>query len=172
MILGVSDPTNPVRIGSLALGGFGRGVVVRDSLAFLAASKNGVEIIDVATPSDPVLRGAWDEAEYVNNVNATGPHAFLATEGGLAVLEVSHPEAPACLARTSSPREASDVELVEGDAYVTGWWDGVVEIVDVKEPAQPEARRKRLDWRRSSGYAGAGRLRLRGEHSVHGVGCP
>ncbi|MBE7504559.1 MAG: immunoglobulin domain-containing protein [Verrucomicrobiales bacterium] len=159
LILGVSDPANPVRIGSLALGGFGRGVVVRDSLAFLAASKNGVEIIGVAAPSDPVLRGAWDEAEYVNSVNASGPHAFLATEAGLAVLDVSHPDAPACLARTGSPREASDVELVAGDAYVTGWWDGVVEIVEVEDPTQPN-----LVGRASIG-GGAQDTQVRGAHA-------
>ncbi|WP_047268520.1 hypothetical protein, partial [Marinitoga sp. 1197] len=54
-IIDISDPYNPEQIGHYDTARWANGVYVKDNLAFVADSSNGLVIIDISDPANPVL---------------------------------------------------------------------------------------------------------------------
>ncbi|MFZ1550893.1 MAG: hypothetical protein WAV53_05790, partial [Anaerolineae bacterium] len=96
VILDVSDPAHPVRIGqSPALPGMVWAVHVLGGLAYVAAGSAGLQVIDVSNPVMPFLRGAYDTPRFAEGVSVAGSLAYVADgSGGLQIIAVSDPANP------------------------------------------------------------------------------
>jgi len=99
-----------------------------------------LNITDVSDPKDPVplLRGydGYRFDAFPLAIEVTGNTAFVATENGLDLVDVTDPSSPIEVGSIDRPWVASDL-VIEGDfAYVTAPESGLW-IIDVSDPAQP-----------------------------------
>ena len=131
-------------------------VRVADSMAYLARYGDGLRIIDLADPANPIERGHYPVEnpgiEIYNDVKlASGPdgtqYALMASNViGVVVFDVSDPDAPTWVASfppsSEAPqgRPAVHTLFVEGDrAYVAFNFDQSLRIYDIADPSQPVA---------------------------------
>ena len=86
-VLDVSDPSAPEVHARLRLSEFPsftvRGVTLSGSLAYVAARRSGLHIIDVSDPSAPVLLGYYQMPGYANAVAVSGSLAYVADRNEL-----------------------------------------------------------------------------------------
>lgn len=75
----------------------------------------------------------------INEVVASGSHAYAAADGSFIVFDVSDASAPKVLAQVPLPGDASGVAVDGNFAYVVGDW-GEMQVVDVSDPASPVLR--------------------------------
>lgn len=141
--LEVSDAAKPRLLGrSQPLADLVHQVILAEDLAFLAAGRAGVAVLDVSDPAAPQVVGqlnTFDGREaHINSIARDGSTLFAATRAGyeqqnyLFTLDVSDPAAPRWLAAEELPGPA---RLVTGDGvlYVVGY--GFVQLRPLAEPA-------------------------------------
>ncbi|MCA9759826.1 MAG: hypothetical protein KDA27_28775, partial [Candidatus Eisenbacteria bacterium] len=91
-ILDISDPGNPVTVGTLDTPGGAIKVVVEGGIAYLADNP-GLKIIDVSNPSNPFLRSAV--GGVCLDVAVADGYAYMAGDAqGIKVVDVHDPDAP------------------------------------------------------------------------------
>lgn len=121
---------------SFSRGNYGAMKVV-SNLAYIAAAKGGLQIIDVSEPTNPLFVGGHEMGSVsVNHVDVRGQHAFVVNDSpaALIVLDVSNPAAPRRLspARPFLPG-ATHVAVTAQRAYVAQ--GSVLKIVDISNPS-------------------------------------
>lgn len=96
LILDIRDPAAPRLVGrTAALPGMVHGVAIADGCAYLASGEAGLQIVNVATPAEPVLVGSYDTSRWAENVAVAGNFAFVADgDGGFYVINVANPADP------------------------------------------------------------------------------
>jgi hypothetical protein len=87
-VIDVSDPTLPTIVGSTDSPGYGYGVAVAGSYAYVAAdSYAGLKVIDVSDPSSPAVLGRAGTPGAARGVAVEGSYAYVADgRRGLQVL--------------------------------------------------------------------------------------
>lgn len=107
VILDVSDPLHPTRLGQYAGRGSGGPVAVHGDRAYIAAGPAGLEIVDVSDPAQPrelgrflpsdppVERADPERLTGAMDVLIDGAYAFVAwADDGLYAVDVSDPATP------------------------------------------------------------------------------
>jgi len=145
IILDLSDPTNPLEIGSHDMPGswWSYGFDYCDGCACVAGGPHGLRVLDVSDPGSAREVGSYDTHGLTSGLAVSGDHAFISTDfddGELVVYDVSDP---------SSPREVTALS-VEGRPFwistrgsylhvpgaqvnqVTG-----VSVLDISDPEKP-----------------------------------
>lgn len=126
-ILDISDPSNPIEVGSYDPPGQALGVAVGlraqhngawnnadRLLAYVAAAGYGLRIIDITDATSPAEIGAYNTPGTAHNVvlSPDGTLAFVAAGGyGLRVVDVSDPTRPRPVNSFETPGEAQDIAL-------------------------------------------------------------
>ncbi len=78
VIVDISDPTNPIQIGSYFDSGSPHEVTVRDNIAYVADFTDGLEILNVSDPSNPVEIGSYTiENMYTTSIKVFGDYAYV-----------------------------------------------------------------------------------------------
>jgi hypothetical protein len=113
-------------------------LAVTDRHAFVADTRGGLQILDLTQPTQPQLLARLDNIGSIVDVVVDGAFAYLANNrqgSGLVVVDIRAPAAPYVVARY---QHESTIEVVvwEGLALV-GDAAGVLQVVDVQQPAQP-----------------------------------
>jgi hypothetical protein len=127
----------PTALGSIAIPGYANNVDVNGSFAYVAAGANGLVVVNVASPTSPVIVATLDTPGNANDVRVLGNRVYIADgSAGLRIIDVTNPAAPLALGAFDTPGEANDVIVSGNYAYVA---DGVagVEIIDISNPAVP-----------------------------------
>jgi len=139
-VIDVTDPQNPVEIGSYDPPSSSQGVAVVGNYAYVAAGAYGLYILDVSTPSAPSLVGVYDTPGFANAVAPYGHFAYVAEGSGLLIIDISVPSAPTLAGSYATTHPAMRVALMIGythiSAYVSCGYGGL-EIVDVTSPSNP-----------------------------------
>lgn len=93
IVLDVSDPANPVRVGQYDPSeGSVSDAVAADGRIYLARGDNGVEVLDVSDPASPAKVGWYNTADYAYRLAVYGSNMFVAdSSGGLVVLSIGVP---------------------------------------------------------------------------------
>jgi hypothetical protein len=115
------------------------GVAVAGRLAYVANGSDGLEIYDISSPGQPVNVGSFPQQNggYAKGVAVQGNVAFLAADGGLAILDVTTPAKPTLLAYKSIAGGNAENVAVSGHfAYVAADANGLW-IYDVSDPKNP-----------------------------------
>ncbi len=122
-------------------------VWVDEGFAYVARfGDDGVSIVDVRDPADPVLASVYDSPETAGtwDVKAAGGYAYVAPQYsgyGLVILDVSDPSSPQLVTNYSHSRVTSThnvwVDEGRGVVYLASNTTGEVEVVDVSDPANP-----------------------------------
>ena len=114
VIIDITIKSAPAEMSRLYLGG-GFDIEKQGTLAFIAAGKKGLKIVDVANPRNPVLRGEAATSGIAKALAVRGGNVFVADgESGLLVFDVSNPAAPRLLASLETGGEAEGLTL-DGD---------------------------------------------------------
>lgn len=143
-IVDVGNPTAPTATGTYAvpqksvnlqaggsLGPIARDVQVVDDLAYVAYE--GLHIVDVSNPADPVLRGIYDTLAL--NIEVVDELAYVASgRDGLQIIDISNPISP--VLRATYDTDALSVQVVHDIAYIATGEQGI-ELVDVSDPTNP-----------------------------------
>lgn len=86
VILDVSDPTAPARVGQ-AFSGSALDVQVSGGYAYVADDWAGLRVIDISNPRQPQEVGYWETPDSASGVHVSGGYAYVAAEeAGLFIL--------------------------------------------------------------------------------------
>lgn len=136
----ISNATNPVKqiheIGSFDTQGIATALAVKNNMVFLADSEDGLRIIDVTNPANPIEIGFYDTAGSVQDVAVSGSLAYIADrEQGLQLLDVSDNRNPKLIGSgfvIPNGESAEGVTIVDNKAFVR--FLNSLEIIDVSDP--------------------------------------
>jgi CSLREA domain-containing protein len=127
-IIDVSDPKNPIEIGSCDTPVFAENVVVSGPYAYLADGLNGgLRVIDISDPRKPVEVGSYETQGYAKGLVAEGTRIYLADgDGGLRILDVSDPTKPLEIGTYSMPGFTNDIAVHDDMLYVANRGAGLM----------------------------------------------
>jgi hypothetical protein len=144
-ILDVSDPSNPIVLGSINRltyisdinPGLPGAIVLAGTLAY-AATGETLEIIDISNPAHPQVRTHYDTPGHASYVQIIGDLAYVAdAEAGLSILDISDRLNPTVRGRYQGSA-CYYVLVKDGLAYLIG--EDKLLIVDVHDPTHPVPR--------------------------------
>ena len=138
VVVGVSDPTNPVRVGRASMLGPIADIVVEEERAYVVTNHVGIggapyetevyglEVVDVSDPTAPKTTDAFKTSGVASEVALTQDFAFVADGGdGLRVIDISDPNRLREVSFFSSSSSALAVAVSEGRAYLAGGPEGL-----------------------------------------------
>jgi hypothetical protein len=132
-IVSVADVQVPRRVGSCPAP-LARGVAVDGRYAYVCADYNGLRVIDVSRPENPVEAGAFTGPGNVFQAVVAGDFTYVADYcDSFWIVNVAHPRNPRLAARYSSG-VLSQV-AVAGDLAYLAW--GPLEVIDISRPSRP-----------------------------------
>jgi hypothetical protein len=112
---------------------------VTGTVAYVAGSYSGLQVIDVSDPASPAILGSVFTPGFALGVAVSGTMAYVAYAGdydsGLQVIDVSDPASPAILGSVFTPYP-SGVAVSGTVAYVADYLAGLLAI-DVSDPGSP-----------------------------------
>jgi hypothetical protein len=143
-VVEISDPSATQRIGGIfwprpdppkyAIDADGNTVVIAD--------QDGLLVLDVSNPLDPVEVGRWNHPE-ARDVTLVGDYAVMTFaawanpgELGVTVVDLSEPTSPTPVGRWEAPSEVLSVAEYGGAVAVGTESDGVF-LIDIGDPANP-----------------------------------
>jgi len=192
LIADVTDPTHPVRLGSLPLpGGKQVRLAVGGGLVYLVDLSFGLRVVDASNPLQPAVVGALAlpgtpravslGGSGLGGFGLAGAYAVVACgDGGVAVVDVSAPAAPRLVGSTppDQPRAGSVtvrghlVYVAAGEAAIYGGLH-VVELADPTNPVEIGASEDDLGVTRAAladGVALGSQFFLVGQAAVFAIG--
>ena len=131
-ILDISNPSSPSRVGGITEINYGSspvgmGVDVSGDLVFLAGGNAGLQIFNVADPSNPSLVGFYDTPGWASSVRVQGSYAFLADgDAGMQMIDVSNPAFPVRVGGYDTTGSANDLEVNDDLVYLADGAAGLV----------------------------------------------
>lgn len=137
-IVDVADPASPTLVwhaSDLAT----RTVAVANDHAYLTTDASpDILVFDVTTPVTPVLATTYHATHVARDLVIAGDYAYIATDGGLEVVDVTQPATPTLV--TSLPGYATVCLAVAGNRLYAGEFRGEtmsVRVFDLGDPAAP-----------------------------------
>jgi hypothetical protein len=142
MLYSLADPTMPVLVSEMSLGG-ARSVSVSGNIAVVARLSNGVTFVDYSHPSAPVIRGSANNSYYYYDVVADGALAYVVATGPyywnnypyLEIIDFSDPSSPVVRADFSVASGPSSISK-SGNIVLVGC-SSAVQFIDVTIPTAP-----------------------------------
>lgn len=112
-------------------------VHIEGNLAYCASATYGVDIIDISSPSNPILCENYDTPGYAHAVFARSNHAYIADgREGLHIINISNPSQPVAVGHYKTQIALTDVRVRGNCAYVVVKERGI-QIVDISLPNSP-----------------------------------
>lgn len=121
VLLDLTDPTNPIERGALALRGAPQDLVFVGDVVW-AASGSVIEAVDVSTPEAPVLRSTTATLGVATRLDASGDLLAVAAWEDTRLYDISDVDAPVLIATEDAESSATSV-AIHGDLLVVGDWD-------------------------------------------------
>ena len=128
-ILTLSDPANPVTLGSLTTPGYTKGVSIRDDYVYLGSGDAGALIVDISELSNPTLVGTYLTTTPVLDVLTYGDESLCVLDSeGIILLNVADPTEPVLM----ESKDIGGTTLINFDysntIFIAGNCDGLVEL--------------------------------------------
>ncbi|HEX5133362.1 MAG TPA: hypothetical protein VFX92_12875 [Candidatus Krumholzibacteria bacterium] len=132
----ISSP--PTLLGSVATPGDAFDVVLRDHYALVPSYDAGIQVVDIADPTAPVIVASHDTPGYSVQCVLWENQLFVADHaaGGLRILNITNPLQPVPLGSLVTGDAVLGVGASNGLA-LAGYVSGGFDVVDVTVPAQP-----------------------------------
>ncbi len=132
--------TCPTFAGSYDTPGNALGVAVLGNYVYVADDDvGGLQIINIANPSNPIFLGNYDTSGKAYSVALSGSYAYVADwdVGGFQIINISKPSNPTFVASYDTPGIAWDIALSDNYAYVADSAVGGLQIINISNPANP-----------------------------------
>ncbi|MFC2141192.1 hypothetical protein ACFLQP_02730, partial [Acidobacteriota bacterium] len=147
VIVDISIPSQPTPVGIYCTEA-DTGLCVIDNYVYLISSYfyYGVKIIDVSTPSSPVMVNYFKPPELalvrINRIFFKNNYAYLSHRNGVSILDVSNPLVPILVGNLETGAAVGALDVKGNYAYAAGYYDGpygdkVFRIIDVSNPSAP-----------------------------------
>jgi formylglycine-generating enzyme required for sulfatase activity len=133
-VFAIDDGEAPIRVTTLDLGGYCRGIDMREGLVVIAAGGAGVHFVDVANPEAPIYLGTTVTTYAMDVVLADDGHCLVADEtDGLVILagrgpfaDTRGPARPHGFTATGHSNTIAQLTwFMPGN---DGWWGNATEI--------------------------------------------
>jgi hypothetical protein len=137
-IFDLSTISTPDVVGSVNLPFNPMKVALQGSLAFVANGHEGIRVIDVADPSQPVEIGSTSLTASAKDVAFCGGDVLCCANdwSGLALIDASDPSNPIAISSIDTPGSAISVDAKPGFAFVADM-SGGLRVIDVADPSTP-----------------------------------
>jgi len=136
IVVDLALPEAPVVVGRLALAGrFGGGAIdIARSVAYVAGSDAGLQLVDISDPANPALFATVSAVQMAVDVESDGEMAYLLSRREFGVVDVSDPIRPEQVQR-SSIINGTDLTLAGDFLYIAA--GGSVLSYDRRVPSAP-----------------------------------
>jgi len=112
-------------------------VALSGNTAFVAGGSQGLWIVDVTDPQNPVITDSVNTPNAAYGLALSGNTAFVAAgPEGLEIMDISDPKVPVMIGSADTPGYALDVALYGSFAYIADD-QGCLQVVDVSDPKNP-----------------------------------
>jgi len=147
LILDITNEIEPLLLDDLELGSAGGEAFLRGDYLFAGAHASGLVLFDVSEPSAPKKLSVVPGTRGAHGFAAQEDLLFLACQPeGLRVLDISNPAVPRVQGTFSFSKEANTV-LADGNRLYAGdQEDGVIHVLDIKDPLHPVAVTSRTGY--------------------------
>lgn len=112
-------------------------IAVKDSLVYVADYLNGINVLDVSDPDAIKGRAMVNTPGIAYQAEIDGAYLYVSTSQGLAIFDLTTPDAPALRSFRELTGFPTDLEVADGRAYVAMDTGGLA-IVDVRSADAPE----------------------------------
>lgn len=144
LVLDVTTPSSPSKVGRLTLPGIIRGIALLNQYAYVADEEGGVQVVDISSPTTPKYAGFYSTTNqpWSAGIAIYGGRAYVADEvAGLQIFDLGNPIAPALLSTTNiGSGEAIIVKASVNGVFAYVSTGGTLSIVDVSNPLAPALR--------------------------------
>jgi hypothetical protein len=170
IVVDLSDPTEPKRVGCVRMEAMPRAVTLVGDTVYLADG-DGIQIIDVQDPANPMIINRQIGESYVNQISVFGPYAYVSDFlAGLRVIDIRDPSRLRTVGRERVDGYASGVAAVGDYVYLSGG-GYAVRVLRVDElPAFTELRITSEGWLRIAWNDAARGLRLQRSSQIPHAG--
>src|ERR1035437_2177736 len=147
LVLNVSTPSSPAKVGQVTLPGIINDVALFGQDAYVADGEGGLQVVDISNPTTPVIRGFYLTTNYTWAAGITifGGRAYLTDENinvGLEIFDLGNPIMPTLLSSIPCGGGAYDVVVKASTngvfAYVSS--GSSLCAVNVSNPLSPVLR--------------------------------
>jgi hypothetical protein len=140
-IIDITLPSDPVLLSSCNLPTFYhgcRGLTIKDTLAFVAATDSGLYVVNVADPRNPFVLSQTPPYYMTHDVFVVDTCAYTADiDGGLRILNIAEPQSPGEIGAFDAPGSAYSIAIDYPYAYTFDYLSGVY-ILDISDVQHPE----------------------------------
>ena len=143
-IIDISDPYDPVELGTYPATGVVRSVDVSGNYAYIGDSSAGIVVVDVSDPVNPTFVGSVSPLGLRQAIDVEGNNAYVASGfGGLRVLDVSNPASPVLLSTLDQDSlgiaafSPHNPVLFDNGLLFVSWYQAGVQIIDISDPIDP-----------------------------------
>ncbi len=134
MIIDVSNPSNPNKVGELLCGG-AMGIAIENNLAYIASVSNSMIIADISNPANPIQLGQYSVGAY--RIAVSGSYAYVGDfNGGFTILNISDSTNPVLVGAYSDPR-CDAIEFKNNFVYYANAEQGL-KVLNVLNPSTPQ----------------------------------
>jgi len=136
-VVDVSDPFDPIEVGSHSTRGYAQAITLHEDQAFVANRSDGLTILDISDPMRPSEIGNLDTPGSAWDVFVSGGRAYVAdSQGGLQIIGVGRSGDTSLLGSYETTAFAKSV-VVRGSTAFVALGDAGIELVDVSTPESP-----------------------------------
>jgi hypothetical protein len=113
-VVDVSNPDDPRLVGHYETSQSALGVEVTDDTAYVVTNRDGLHIVDLQDQANPTRIGFLAIHERMPDIAVAEPYAYVATNDGLHVVDVSNAGQPELVASLDQPGFAADL-VIDGE---------------------------------------------------------
>ncbi len=140
VVLDISQRNQPRQVGqSELLRGIVNGIALRQKLAYVVASYEGLHVFDISQPTKPKLVAGMDmETPGCNSIALEGNKALLACNpAGFLIVDISNPASPVLMGKLSMKSAMLSITNRGNIAYVVDSTQQGLAIIDHSDPSNP-----------------------------------
>ena len=140
----IAPLTVPPQIPAAAVGSMGTNarsysVAVSGSYAYLVSDLGLLQVINVSTPSNPIVVGTLATGGAILSIAVAGSYGYIANNpsAGFQVVDVSNPSAPAIVGTLAIGPTLTSVAVAGRYAYAVNDYSNTLQVIDVSIPTNP-----------------------------------
>ena len=134
MIIDISNPSNPEKVGEILSEGV-VGVIVESNLLYVTSVSDGLIIADISSPTNPEQIGQYSGAAY--KIAVSGSYTYVGYfSGGFKIFNISDPTNPVLVGEYSDSR-CDAVEIKDNFVYYANAEVGL-RVINVSDPSTPQ----------------------------------
>jgi hypothetical protein len=138
LVLDIHDEEEPRLLADIHVGDAGTDMFLHKNFLYVSDHNSGLVIFDASEPSSPKKLSVVPGTRGVFGIDIKEDLLFLGCHNqGLRILDVSDPSFPRMKGTFSFSSEANNVISDKNYLYVADQNDGIIHILDVRDPSRP-----------------------------------